>query len=104
MAVFESTYGDITPSTLTITERVFAGLEGRMDAVCLIDGVTGTPYGCSTCGPSEAIGGRADGAWAGRWCDCRDHGTEHAGLMRRVSWGQVGGRHGYAGQSVLYVL
>ena len=41
MAVFESTYGDITPSTLTITERVFAGLEGRIDAVCLVDGVTG---------------------------------------------------------------
>lgn len=41
MAVFESPYGDIAPSTLTITERVFAGLEGRMDAVCLIDGATG---------------------------------------------------------------
>lgn len=41
MAVFESTYGDIAPSPLTITERVFAGLKGRMDEVCLIDGVTG---------------------------------------------------------------
>ncbi len=41
MAVFESLYDDIPPSALTITERVFAGLEGRMDAVCMIDGVTG---------------------------------------------------------------
>ena len=41
MAVFESLYDDIPPSALTITERVFAGLEGRMGAVCMIDGVTG---------------------------------------------------------------
>lgn len=41
MAIFESPYGGIAPSDLSITERVFAGLEGRMDAICLIDGITG---------------------------------------------------------------
>ncbi len=39
MAVFESPFGDIRTSDLSITERVFEGMQNR-DAVTLIDGVT----------------------------------------------------------------
>ena len=41
MTRFDSPYPDLPPSAMTITERVFAGLENRPDEVVLTDGVTG---------------------------------------------------------------
>jgi len=41
MIVFQSQFGDIAPSEFSITERIFAGLRERPDAIALTDGLTG---------------------------------------------------------------
>lgn len=44
MNVFESPLGPMSPSSLSITQRVFEGLSNRADDVALVDGVTGEEW------------------------------------------------------------